>query len=166
MNLEHKKKNAFTWQRESMGAHQENVLLFFRKIFRILGKSVHSKWKQKFCDGGKLSCSHFVWIHPHLFVVGCGCLLSCLFLTLRASSKEDVVYQRILQQSQENKDEAAHKVHVYGLDIGNFGEGFSQVGVNGSHGEHRGDTWCRKTIFITLWQKGCESCIKRVSIAS
>lgn len=98
----------------------------------------------------KPSYSHLVRIHPHLFIVGHCCLLSCLFLTLRAPSKEDVVYQRVLQQGQEDKNEAAHEIHVYGLDIGDFGERFSQVGVNGSHGEHRGNTWWRKTIFITI----------------
>lgn len=98
--------------------------------------------------GGQLSYSYLVWIHPHLFVVGCSCLLSRLFLALRAPPKEDIIYKCILQQSQEDKDEAAHEVHVYGLDIGDFGEGFSQVGVNGSHGEHRGNTWWRKAMFF------------------
>lgn len=105
----------------------------------------------------KLNYSYLVWIHPHLFVIGSSQFLCCPFLTLRAPSKEDVVYQRILQQSQEDKDKAAHEVHVYCLDIGYFGEGFSQVGVNGSHGEHRGNTWRRKTIFITLYWKQYES---------
>lgn len=131
----------------------KRMCFYFSEKYSEFGENqsiLNENKKSSTHNRGKLSYSHFVWVHPHLFVVGCSRLLSCLFLTLRASSKEDVVYQRILQQSQENKDEAAHEVHVYGLDIGNFGEGFSQVGVNGSHGEHRGNTWGRKTIFITL----------------
>lgn len=88
----------------------------------------------------KLLDSYLVWIHSHLFIVGRSSLLRCFFLTLRAPAKEDVVDQGILKQSQENKDEAAHEVHIYGLDIWDFGEGFSQVSVNGSHGQHSGNT--------------------------
>lgn len=89
----------------------------------------------------KLIRCYLVWIHSHLFIVCCCCLLSCFFLTLWTLTKEDVVHQCILQQGQEDKHKAAHQVHVYGLDIWDFGEGFSQVGVNGCHGKDGGNTW-------------------------
>lgn len=136
---------------------QKNILNIRNISPKVNESSLHNRCK--------LSYFHLVWIHPHLFVVGCSYFLSCPFLTLRAPSKKDVVYQGVLQQSQEDKDKAAHEVHVYGLDIGNFGQGFPQVGVDGCHGEHRCNTWRRKTIFITLWMKWFESCIKQVSIA-
>ncbi len=63
-----------------------------------------------------------------------------LFLHLRPSSKENVVDKSIFQQSQEHKDEAAHQIHVYGFDIGDLGKCFSQVGVDGGHGQHSGNT--------------------------
>lgn len=88
----------------------------------------------------KTSCSYLVWIHPHLLIVGQRRLLSCFFLPLRTPSEKDVVHQRVLQQSQEDEDEAAHQVHVYGLDVGDFRQGFPQMGVDGGHGEHRGYT--------------------------
>lgn len=95
-----------------------------------------------------LSPAHLVGIHPHIFIVGCCRLLSCFLLTLGAPPKEDVVDQRVLQQGQEDEDKAAHEVHVDGLDVGNFGEGLSQVGVDGSHGEHSGDTWSRNSVLL------------------
>lgn len=101
----------------------------------------------------ELSCSYFVGIHPHLFIVGLSSLLGSPFLTLRSSSEEDIVHQCVLQQGHEDKDEAAHEVHVNGLDIGDFGEGFSQVGVDGSHGEHRSDSWWRETLKSVLLPK-------------
>ena len=66
-------------------------------------------------------------------------LLSEFFLHLRASSKEDVVDECILQQCQEYKDEAAHQVHVYSFDVGNLWKGLPQMSVNGGHREHGGD---------------------------
>lgn len=150
VNLKSKKYFHLTML-EHRNSSRECAVIVLEKYFE-LGENLsvlseNEYWIHNRCN---LSFSHLVWIHPHLFIVGCSYLLSCLFLTLGATSKEDVVYQCVLQQSQENKDEAPHEVHVYGLDIGNFGEGFSQVGVNGSHGEHRGNTWYRWTIFITL----------------
>lgn len=83
---------------------------------------------------------YLVWIHPHLFIVGYSCLLSCPFLSLWAPAKENIVDKCVFQQSQKDEDEAAHEVHIYGLDVWDFGKGFSQVGVDGCHGEHSGNT--------------------------
>lgn len=91
--------------------------------------------------------AHLVGIHPHVFIVSRCSLLGCFLLALRAPAEEDVVDQSVLEQGQEDKDKAAHKVHVDGLHVGNFGEGLSEVGVDGSHGEHGGDTWSKKTEF-------------------
>ena len=74
-------------------------------------------------------------------VVGLLGLLSQLLLHLGPAAKEDVVDEGVLQQREEDHDEAAHQVHVDGLDVGDLGERLPQVGVDGRHGEHRGDAW-------------------------
>lgn len=66
--------------------------------------------------------------------------LLCQFLLhLRTSSKKDVVDESIFQKSQEDKDKAAHQVHVYGFDVGDLGQSLSQVCVDGCHGQDSGD---------------------------
>lgn len=87
---------------------------------------------------------------PHLGSVKFIALIICLkglhgqfLLHLWTSSKEDVVYKGVLQQSQENKDEAAHQVHVDSFHIRDLGESFSQMGVDGRHGQHSGDPWMK-----------------------
>ena len=149
------KKTASTRESVQIEAHQKFMLAFsLRKkknvIDLIWGTPVLpiNIWVLQKCRSRPIF-HYLVGIHPHLFIV-CNCwFLSCPFLPLRTSSEEDVVYQRVLQQSHEDEDEAAHEVHVNGLHVGDFGEGFSQVGVNGSHGEHRGDTWCRESICLS-----------------
>lgn len=66
--------------------------------------------------------------------------LLCQFLLhLRTSSKKDVVDKSIFQKSQEDKDKAAHQVHVYSFDVGDLGQSLSQVCVDGCHGQDSGD---------------------------
>lgn len=68
--------------------------------------------------------------------------LLCQFLLhLRTSSKKDVVDKSIFQKSQEDKDKAAHQVHVYSFDVGDLGQSLSQVCVDGCHGQDSGDAW-------------------------
>lgn len=93
-----------------------------------------------------ISCPLCVCSDSHLgsvkfiALIGClQCLLSQFLLHLRPSSKEDVVHKSVFQQSQEDKDEAAHQVHVYSFDIGDLRQRFSQVGVDGCHCKHSGD---------------------------
>lgn len=65
---------------------------------------------------------HFVTLQTALvFVIGFSCFLRHLFLQVRPPTEEDVVNERVLQQGQEDKHEAAHQVDVYSLDIGDFG---------------------------------------------
>lgn len=59
---------------------------------------------------------------------------------MRTSAEEDVVDKGVLEQRQEDEDEAAHQVDVDGLDVGDLGQGFPQVGVDGGHCQHSGDT--------------------------
>ena len=74
-----------------------------------------------------------------LLVIGLLCLLRKLLLHLRTPAEEDVVDEGVFQQCQEDHDEAAHQVHVDSFDVGDLGQGLSQVGVDGGHGQHRGD---------------------------
>jgi len=85
--------------------------------------------------------AHLIGIHEHLLVVSGGRLLRRLLLPLGAPAEEDVVDQRVLQQGEEDEDEAAHQVHVDGLDVRDLGQRLPQMGVDGRHGEHRGDAW-------------------------
>ena len=85
--------------------------------------------------------THLIGVHQRLLVVRCGDLLCRLLLPLGPAAEEDVVDQGVLQQGEEHEDEAAHQVHVDGLDVGDLGQGLPQVGVDGCHGEHRGDAW-------------------------
>ena len=68
-----------------------------------------------------------------------GVLFRKLLLPLRASSKENVIDEGILQQGQKHKDKAAHEVHVNGFDVGDFGQRLPKVRVDGCHGQHGGD---------------------------
>lgn len=77
-----------------------------------------------------------------------------LFLHLRTSAKEDVVDKGIFQQSQEDEHEAAHQVHVYGFDVGDFGQRLPQMGVDGCHGQHSGDPWKKKKSVSTVLKEG------------
>lgn len=77
-------------------------------------------------------------------VVGLLGFLCQLLLHLWSTAEEDVVDEGILQQGQEDHDEAAHQVHVDGLDVRDLGERLSQMGVDGGHGQNRGDTWSGK----------------------
>lgn len=74
-------------------------------------------------------------------VVGLLRLLRQLLLHLRAPPEEDVVDKGVLQQGKEDHDEAAHQVHINGLDVWDLGQGLSQVGVDGRHCQHRGDAF-------------------------
>lgn len=68
--------------------------------------------------------------------------LFCQFLLhLRTSSKKDVVDKSVFQKSQEDKDKAAHQVHVYSFDVGNLGQSLSQMCVDGCHGQDSGDAF-------------------------
>lgn len=94
--------------------------------------------------------TYFVGIHSHLFIVGCGGFLRRSLLPLRSPAEEDVVDQRVLQQSQEDEDEAAHQVHVDGFDVGNLRKSLPQMRVDGGHGQHGGDACGRQGC---EWQK-------------
>lgn len=67
------------------------------------------------------------------------CLLCQFLLHLRTSSKEDVVDESVFQKSQEDKDKAAHQVHVYSFDVGDLGQSLSQMCVDSCHGQDSGD---------------------------
>lgn len=53
------------------------------------------------------------------------CLLSQFLLHLRTSPEEDVVDKGIFEQSQEDEHKAAHQVHIYSFDVGDFGQSLS-----------------------------------------
>lgn len=77
--------------------------------------------------------------HPFLLVsvpfVICPVDTFALFLLLtRATPKEDVVDKCIFQECQEHEDEAAHEIDIDGFDVGDLGEGLTQMGVDGGHG--------------------------------
>lgn len=87
------------------------------------------------------SRTYLVGVGSQLLVIGGGCFLGRLLLSLGALAEEDVVDEGVLQQGQEDKDKAPHQVHVNSLHVGDLGERLSQVGVDGGHGQHRGDPW-------------------------
>lgn len=72
-------------------------------------------------------------------VVGLADALALLLLLPGPPPKEDVVDKSILQECQEHEDKAAHEINIDSLDVGDLGEGLPQVGVDGCHGQHRGD---------------------------
>lgn len=84
---------------------------------------------------------NLVWVQPYLLIVGRRRFLSCPLLALRAPSEEDVVDQSILEQGQEDKDEAAHQVNVDGFDIWDLWECLSQVGVDCGHSQYSCYAW-------------------------
>lgn len=84
---------------------------------------------------------NLVWVQPYLLVVGQCRFLGCLLLALRAPSEEDVVDKSVLEQGQEDKDKAAHQVHVDGFDVRDLWESLSQVGVNCGHCQNSCDAW-------------------------
>lgn len=82
--------------------------------------------------------------HPLLLIavllVHCLVETLALFLLLPGPpAEENVVDEGIFQERQEHKDKAAHEIDVNGFDIGNFGQGFPKVRVDGRHGEDCGD---------------------------
>ena len=84
---------------------------------------------------------YLVGVGSQLLVIGYGRFLSRLLLPLGALAEEDVVDEGVLQQGQEDKHKAAHQVHVNSLHVGDLWKRLSQVGVDGGHGQHRGDPW-------------------------
>lgn len=86
--------------------------------------------------------------YPVAFTLGTvilclGCLFCKLLLPLRASSKENVVDEGILQKGQKHEDKAAHEVHVNGFDVGDFGQRLPKVCVDGCHRQHGRDPYKR-----------------------
>lgn len=92
--------------------------------------------------------TYFVGIHSHFFIVGCGGFLCSSLLPLRSPAEEDVVDQRILQQSQEDEHKTAHQVHVNGFDIRNLWKSLPQMCVDGGHGQHSGDAYVQEGIIV------------------
>lgn len=96
-------------------------------------------------------CPYLVGIGSQLLVIGRGGLFGSLLLPLGALAEEDVVDEGVLQQGQENKHKAAHQVHVDGLHIGDLWQRLAQVGVDGGHGQHRGDPWIPQVKRLESW---------------
>ena len=89
---------------------------------------------------------HFVALQPALvLVVGLGSLLRHFLLQVWPPSEEDIVDKRILQQSQEDEDKAAHEVYVDGLDVRNLWQSLPQMSVDGGHRQHRCYAWRQRT---------------------
>ncbi len=92
--------------------------------------------------------TYLVGIHSHLFIVGFGGFLCSFLLPLWSSAEEDVVDQRVLQQSQEDEDETAHQVHVNGFDIRDLWKRLPQMCVDGGHGQHSGDACGQEGLIV------------------
>lgn len=92
-------------------------------------------------------------------VVGLADALALLLLLPRPSPKEYVVDKSIFQECQEHEDEAAHEININSLDIGDLGQSLPQVGVDGCHGQHRGDP-CeeRAGALLPTWDGFLECC--------
>lgn len=91
-------------------------------------------------------------------VVGLADALALLLLLPGPSPEEDVVDKSVLQECQEHEDEAAHEINIDGLDVGDLGECLPQVGVDGGHGEHRGDPCEERAAALLLTGDGLLKC--------
>lgn len=84
--------------------------------------------------------SHPLLLISVLLLIGCLVETLALFLLLPgAPAKENVVNEGIFQERQEHKNKAAHEIDVDGFDVGDFGQSFPKVRVDGRHGEDCGD---------------------------